>query len=1082
MVAEATLATIPKPPGHPIIGNLLDLQGDTPLLNLVELAKIYGPIFRLEVAGRSVLVLSSFDLVDEACDDHRFGKFLGPGLMQARALAGDGLFTAWSHEPNWKKAHNILTPSFGSMAIRSYLPEMGDIATQLVEKWSRLNSDQDIDVAADMTRLTLDTIGLCAFSYRFNSFYSEEPHPFVHAMTDALAFNTSTMGKLPIQRWLDFGGTRRMRENVSIMNGLVDRLIAARQADPEQEKHKDLLQAMLTGVDRQSGERLDLINVRYQILTFLVAGHETTSGLLTFTLYNLIHNPDVLAKAYAEVDAVLGDQSAPPDEGQVHQLRYVGQILNESLRLWPPAPAFSRHAQEPTTLGGKYPIVPTETLMILVPALHRDPAIWGSDPEKFDPSRFDPEAAKGRPANAFRPFGTGFRACIGRHFALQEAVLALAMILQRFELVDHMGYTLKLKQTLTIKPVGFRLKVRPRRDVPPAAARAPVPGAAAALAEDRAEGAAPLTMRSGPPLLVLYGSNTGACEAIAHRIAADATVRGFTTEVEELDARVGKLPTSGAVVVVAASYNDTPTDNAAKFVAWLGDAALAPDAFAGVRFTVFGCGDHDWAETFQRIPRLIDAKLAEHGGERIHPRGEGDQSDDIDMQFRAWYADLFDTLGRSLGAPTADPTELIRRHRYEVELIEPSNAPHTLVAEFGARPMPVLENRELHVKDGPRPSERSTRHVVLRLPEGLSYREGDHLAVLPRNAPAQVERVLRRFALPKDAQVMIRHNGGGKSFLPVDRPVDLHLLLSGYLAIQDPAKRSDIEALADYAEAPAEKAELRALGAADGQASARYRDEVLARNRSLIDLLDDFPSCKLPFNLYVELVPALKPRYFSISSSSLAAPGEPSITVGVVEGPARSGHGVYRGVASGYLAGLAEGAEVECFVRPPSIAFYPPTDPTKPMIMVGAGTGIAPYRGFLQARAALKARGDTVGPALLFQGCRNQSQDRIYAEEFEAMARDGVVELEPAYSRPDTGTKCYVQQRLAECRDRVWALIELGGIVYVCGDAAAMAPAVEEAVLAICRDKRGFGDDQAKAWLKSMKAEGRYLVDIWPKG
>ncbi|MBV8192320.1 MAG: cytochrome P450, partial [Alphaproteobacteria bacterium] len=665
MVAETALAEIPKPPGHPIIGNMLDLQGETPILNLMELARIYGPIFRLELPGRSALVLSSFELVNEACDDHRFDKFLGPGLLQARAIAGDGLFTAWSHEPNWKKAHNILTPSFGSMAIRSYLPEMADIATQLVEKWSRLNPDQDIDVVADMTRLTLDTIGLCAFSYRFNSFYSEEPHPFVRAMTDALAFNMSAMSKLPIQRRLDFRGARRLREDTSIMNGLVDRLIALRQAEPDQDKHKDLLQAMLTGVDRQSGDRLDLVNIRYQIVTFLVAGHETTSGLLSFTLYNLVHNPDVLAKAYAEVDAVLGDQSAAPDEDQVRELHYLGQILNESLRLWPSAPAFSRHALAPTTLAGKYPVAPSETLMILVASLHRDPAIWGSDPEKFDPSHFDPEAVKGRPANAYRPFGTGFRACIGRHFALQEATLALAMILQRFELLDHMGYVLKLKQTLTIKPTGFRFKVRPRRDRPTTTARAALPRRPPMPAEDRVETVASPAVRSGPPLLVLYGSNTGACEAIAHRIAADATVHGFAAEVAELDARVGELPRSGAIVIVTASYNGTPTDNAAKFVAWISGASLLRDAFAGVRFTVFGCGDHDWADTFQHIPRLIDAKLEEHGAERIHPRGEGDQSDDIDTQFRAWYADLFATLARSLGVPTADPTEVIIGHRYE---------------------------------------------------------------------------------------------------------------------------------------------------------------------------------------------------------------------------------------------------------------------------------------------------------------------------------------------------------------------------------------------------------------------------------
>jgi cytochrome P450/NADPH-cytochrome P450 reductase len=130
------------------------------------------------------------------------------------------------------------------MAIRSYLPEMSDIATQLVEKWSRLNPDQDIDVAADMTRLTLDTIGLCAFSYRFNSFYRDEPDPFVVAMVDGLEFAMSSFSRLPIQRRLDFRGRRRLREDISIQNALVDRLIAIRQADPDQAKYTDGLAAI----------------------------------------------------------------------------------------------------------------------------------------------------------------------------------------------------------------------------------------------------------------------------------------------------------------------------------------------------------------------------------------------------------------------------------------------------------------------------------------------------------------------------------------------------------------------------------------------------------------------------------------------------------------------------------------------------------------------------------------------------------------------------------------------------------------------------------------------------------------------
>jgi cytochrome P450/NADPH-cytochrome P450 reductase len=1071
------LEPIPQPPPYPVIGNLLDVRGEVPILNLMKLAETYGPIYRLGLGGRSMVVLSSFELVDQVCDNERFDKFLGPAIKSARAVAGDGLFTAWTDEPNWRKAHNILTPAFGSMAIRSYLPEMGDIAMQLVDKWARLNPDEEIDVAADMTRLTLDTIGLCAFDYRFNSFYSERPHPFVAAMVESLSYATSNLSRLPIQRKLMIRAKRRQQDNISTMNRLVDDVIARRQGDPNQSKKTDLLQAMLSGVDRQSGEKLDIINVRYQVLTFLIAGHETTSGLLTFALFYLMRNPEALGRGYAEVDAVLGgDLSKPPGEEEVRRLRYVSQILSEALRLWPTAPAFTRHAFETTALAGKYEVTPEDALTTLVPMLHRDPAIWGPDPEKFDPTRFEPELVKTRPANAYKPFGTGFRACIGRHFALQEATVALAMILQRFELLDHTGYELKLKQTLTIKPEDFRIKVRARTDRPAVHARA-VPAARDIEEEEQAE--AEPVIRARAPLLILYGSNTGTSEAIARQIAEDATIRGFSPTVGELDAYVGRLPTDGAVVIVTASYNGTPTDNAARFVEWATSGSLAPNALAGVRFTVFGCGDHDWADTFQRIPRQIDTELEAHGAKRIHPRGEGDQSDDMDGQFRGWYGGLFESLATALGAVSVEPEDVVKGHRYEVEILAEPTAADALIAEFGARRLVVAENRELHVKTGPKPSERSTRHVVFKLPQDLPYREGDHLGVLPRNGPAQIDRVLARFGLAKDAHVKIRSNAMGRPFLPVDRPVALSLLLAGYLALQDVAKRSDIEVLAEYTEVPAEKAALAAFCGDDPGSIARYREHVLAKNVSLIDLLEEFPSCALPFNIFVELAPPLKPRYYSISSSPLAAPSELSITVAVVEGKAHSGRGAYRGVASGYLADLAPGAGVECFVRRPSVPFFPPAKSATPMIMVGAGTGVAPYRGFLQARAAMKARGEDVGEAMLFHGCRHPAQDHIYSDEFTAFARDGVVELEPAYSRPDGGDKCYVQHRIAARRDRVWDLIARDAVVYVCGDATTLAPAVEQAFMEIHRAKNSGGD--AKAWLASMKADKRYVVDIWPK-
>src|SRR3712207_4535912 len=279
----------------------------------MKLARQYGAIFRLRVGPRNLVVVAGFDLVDEICDDKRFDKMLGAGLINARSVAGDGLFTSWTQEPNWKKAHNILLPTFSARAIKAYFPMMTDVAMQLVEKWERLNPDEEIDVPADMTRLTLDTIGLCGFGYRFNSFYRDEPHPFVASMVRCLDKSMHQQTRLPIGSRLRVREHRQFQEDTTFMNSVVDEIIAKRKAGGDQAETKDLLSSMLSGVDKETGERLDDVNIRYQIITFLIAGHETTSGLLSFALYFLLNNPDVLAKAYEEVDRVLGDDlSAAP--------------------------------------------------------------------------------------------------------------------------------------------------------------------------------------------------------------------------------------------------------------------------------------------------------------------------------------------------------------------------------------------------------------------------------------------------------------------------------------------------------------------------------------------------------------------------------------------------------------------------------------------------------------------------------------------------------------------------------------------------------------------------------------------------
>src|ERR1700752_867572 len=465
MASTNRLSPIPHPPTRPVVGNMLSLDSSAPVQNLTRLARGLGPIFWLDMMGAPIVVVSGADLVDELSDEKRFDKAVRGPLRRVRPGGGDGLFTADTHEPNWSKAHNILLQPFGNRAMQSYHPSMVDIAEQLVKKWERLNADDEIDVVHDMTALTLDTIGLCGFDYRFNSFYRRDYHPFVASLVRSLETIMMTRG-LPFETMWMAKRRRDLATDVAFMNKMVDELAAKRRKSTEAaDDKKDMLAAMMTGVDRVSGEQLDDVNIRYQINTFLIAGHETTSGLLSCTLYALLKHPEVLKKAYEEVDRVLGpDINARPTYQQVTQLTYITQVLKEALRLWPPAPAYGIAPLKDEVIGGKYRLKKNTFITVLVLALHRDPSVWGPNPDKFDPENFSPEAEAARPVNAWKPFGNGQRACIGRGFAMHEAALAIGMILQRFKLIDPHRYQMHLKETLTIKPEGFKIKVRPRED------------------------------------------------------------------------------------------------------------------------------------------------------------------------------------------------------------------------------------------------------------------------------------------------------------------------------------------------------------------------------------------------------------------------------------------------------------------------------------------------------------------------------------------------------------------------------------------------------------------------------------------
>ncbi|MGE3539645.1 MAG: bifunctional cytochrome P450/NADPH--P450 reductase [Candidatus Tectimicrobiota bacterium] len=1073
---QTALTAIPQPPPSFLLKNLRALQAQHPVQDMMALARTYGPIYRLDMRHRVLLVVSGHALVHELCDDQRFDKSIRGALGLVRRFAGDGLFTARTQEPNWARAHNILLPNFGQRAMQGYHAMMLDIAEQLVRKWERLGADEDIDVSSDMTRLTVDTIALCGFHYRFNSFYHDTEHPFVRAMASALRISMDELQDLPLERWLRQRRQRQLRRAIEQMNVTVDRIIQERRASgAAPTAQADLLGYMLHGVDTHSGERLDDLNIRYQIITFLIAGHETTSGLLSFALYALLSHPEVLARAYEEVDRVLGpDRQALPTYAQVNQLAYLRQILQETLRLWPTAPVYAVAPHEDTVIGGRY-LVPRHTqINILLPMLHRDPQVWGAQADVFNPDHFTAEAEAARPINAYKPFGNGQRSCIGRQFALQEATLVLGMILHRFTLLDHTHYQLKIKETLTLKPEGFRMQVRLR--TPEARVNVPV---STTLQTPR-----PMALSAAPgpshatPLLVLYGSNMGTAEGLARQMAHEAEAAGFVTRVAALDAYAGRLPDSGWLWVVTASYNGLPPDNAVQFCAWLQRAEPASVSLAGLRYVVFGCGHRDWAATFQAIPRLIDARLAALGATRLYQRGEGDAREDFDGQFQQWYQAFRATVATELGLRLETLDSSRTPPLYEIDIVA-GTLPHPLIEAFDVVPLTVCVQRELQRQDGPQPSTRSTRHLELALPAAVSYRAGGHLGVLPRNSARLVARVAARFGLAPDTVLRIRTRGQRKTWLPLEAPITLAQVLSRYVEVQEVATRAQVQTLLAYTTCASEQATLAALAGDDAACEARYKSMVLAPRISVLDLLEACPACSLPLAVYLELLPPLRPRYYSISSSPLAVPRRCSLTVAVVQGPARSGHGVFEGVCSTYLSRQQEGDVIEAFIKEPPAAFRLPDDPATPLIMIGPGTGLAPFRGFLQERAALQAQGVALGQALLFFGCRHPQQDYLYEEELQRFVAQGVTALVVAFSRLAGQEKRYVQDEISAHHEAVWQLLEAGAVVYVCGDASRMAPAVRATFAALYQEHTGADAAAAEHWLQTLTAQQRYCVDVW---
>jgi cytochrome P450/NADPH-cytochrome P450 reductase len=349
------------------------------------------------------------------------------------------------------------------------------------------------------------------------------------------------------------------------------------------------------------------------------------------------------------------------------------------------------------------------------------------------------------------------------------------------------------------------------------------------------------------------------------------------------------------------------------------------------------------------------------------------------------------------------------------------------------------------------------------------------LSVLPLNPSPSVERALRRFGFSHDSHVVIHNSRDSETSLPTGHPVNVYEVLAAYVELGQPATMKQVEALASTTPCPPEKRALEQL-----RQQEAYEKEVLAKRVSLLDLLERYASCQLTFGAFLEMLPPMRARQYSISSTPLWNAIHCTLTVAVVDAPALSGQGQYLGVASNYLASAQPGERVSVAVRPSNVAFHPPEDLETPLVMICAGTGVAPFRGFLQERAIQAANGRPVGKALLFFGCDHPDVDLLYRDELEAWGRAGVVEVRSAFSAAPNGDVRFVQDRLWQDRADVVALFQQGARIFVCGDARTVMAGVRKTAARVYQEATQCSHEDAEHWVGELEQNhSRFYADVF---